>query len=283
MRVTTPAPTTVARTTETKAPTAAKPTVATTVGSKVSADVKNLGHSIVDGGCFPPHPLPPFPFPQLSPDRQSRATQGEQLHEVADGVRNGSITAKESEELLKEQKAIADAQKAAMADGKLSIGERVKLAVMQARAEAHIEQASGNKDRNFLAHFDSDAQRQAGQIDRIANGRTSGNVTNTEASELLGQQVEVADARGDADSAAENFALDRKLDNADKEISRHSAPGTQFDLKPFPHPLPLPLPRPFPLPRPLPLPELPRPLPQPLPRNPPVFEALSFTKGTTNV
>jgi hypothetical protein len=199
---------------------------------------------------IPRCPLPPLPPFIKQADAKVRGKQGDQLHAIAEGTRNGSVTAQESEKLLKEQQAIADATRKAMADGKLSFGEQLKLGMMQASAQAHIDEARGNSSRSPFAALDSNAQRQADQLDRLAKGRASGNITNSEAGELLGQQVEVADARGDADSAQERAALGGKLDNADKELSRHSAAGTQWDWKPLPHPLPFPRPvptKPFPV------------------------------------
>jgi hypothetical protein len=280
MRLTSSVPATVARTTETAA---AKPTVA----SKVSADVKQLGHSIVDGGCFPPprpqpFPLPtPFPFPlppTFQPDAKVRGKQGDQLHEIADGMRNGSVTTQESEKLLQEQQAISKATQQAMADGKLSTEEKLKLGLMQARAELNIYQAGHNSSRDVFAGFKSDTRQQASQIDQLANGRTNGNITNTEATELIGQQAQLSDARGDADSPLENALVDLKLANAGKEIAYHSQKGTQLHLKPFPHPLPLPFPKPLPSPFPHPLPELPRPFPRDLPSKP-TYEVPTFLKG----
>jgi hypothetical protein len=112
--------------------------------------------------------------------------------------------------------------------------------------------------------FDGNARRQADQISRIADGRRSGNITNTESSELLRDQVTIADARGDADSPAEFNALNNKLNAADKDINYHSKAGTQFHWKPLPWPQPIPLPAPLPLPQPIPMPA-PQPLPFPGP------------------
>lgn len=201
------------------------------------------GNPFTDSGSFPLH-KPPFLQPS---DAKVRANQGNQLHDIAGGTRNGSITAQEGEKLLQEQQKIADATRQAMSDGLLTVAEQLKLGLMQAQAQAHISEARGNGDRSLLAGLDSNAQRQADQIDRLANGRTNGTITNSEAGELLGQQVGVADARGDADTVAERQALGGKLDNADKELSRHSAPGTQFDWKPVPFPRPVPI-KPIPVP-----------------------------------
>lgn len=248
----------VARTAETKIAAETKPAVE---GKPTTGLVARDEFQRGPGGCFPPfpHPLPPV----FQPDAKSRATQAGQLDQISNGVRNGSVTAQEAERLLKEQQDIAAYQQKAMADGKLSKEEQLQLASMQAKAALNVYQASHNGDRNAFAKLDQNAQRQADQIGRLADGRRSGNITNSEAGELLGDQVEIADARGDADSVKERAELAGKLSAADRDINYHSKAGTQFHLKPFPHPLPFPRPTPLPLPRPLPLPELPRPLPFP--------------------
>jgi hypothetical protein len=229
--------------------TIARPTTKPALETKPALDIKPLpGRPIIDGF-----------FPRA--DAHARA-QGRQLHEIADGVRNGSITEQEAERLLKQQQDLTKAHTEAKADGKITKEEALRLRLMEAKADLSIHVAGNNKDRDVFARFDSDAQRQANQLDRLANGRSNGNITNSEASKLLGQQVAIADARGDADSPLENFMLNRQLAQADRDIKHHSRPGTQFGpFKPFPFPTPLPMPRPLPLPelpRPLPLPELPR-------------------------
>jgi hypothetical protein len=227
MRVNTSSPAVASRPSETKSLVATKPAVET----KPAPGIKHLpGHSIVDGGCFPQLPVKP------SADTKTRAKQGDQLHDIADGVRNGSLTEKEAQKLLAEQQKIADAQKAAMADGKLDLGEKLKLGMMQRQAEQNINSATHNSERDVFARFDKDAQRQASQIDQIANGRTNGNITNSEAGKLLGQQAHIAGARDNHSSLGGVFT-DYQQDQAQKDIDRHSKPGTQFDFKPLPMPL----------------------------------------------
>ena len=184
---------------------------------------------------------------KLTPDAQTRAKQGEQLGTIADGVRDGSLTEQETQGLLKEQEAIANAQREAMADGNLTPEERLKLGMMQMRADRNIDQARGNAARDVFAPFDADARRQAAQIDQIASGRTNGNVTNFEAGKLLGQQADIAGSRG-ANGPLANAITDMKQNEAAKDISLHGKPGTQLELKPFPQPLPLLRPEPKPLP-----------------------------------
>jgi len=275
MRINSSATPAVARTPETKATVEAKPAVETKAApGLVSRDEFTKG-GLTKGGCFPPfpHPLPPL----FQPDAKTRGTQANQLDQISNGVRNGSVTAQEAERLLKEQQDIATYQQKAMADGKLSKEEQLTLGSMQAHAALNVFQASHNGDRNAFAKLDPNAQRQADQIDRIADGRRSGTITNTEAKELLGDQVEIADARGDADSVKERAELDSQLNAADRDIKYHSKAGTQFHLKPLPFPFPRPEPRP------LPFPELPRPLPLPRPELPakPDFHILPF-KGVIN-
>jgi hypothetical protein len=275
MRINTPAAApAVAQTAETKSAavtTAAQP-AATEVKSAVATAAKPaVGFAKNDefGLTRPlPHPVPlpfpkpgPFPIPGPVPmppyfpgDAKTRNTQANQLNQISQGVRNGSITAQEAEGLLKEQAKISDYQKQAMADGFLSQEERLRLDVMQSSAALNTFQAANNGDRNAFAQFDRNAQRQANQINQIADGRRSGNITNSEAGHLLRDQVEIADARGDADSLGEQLALGQKLSAADRDIQYHGQKGNQFHFEPLPWPQPVPLPRPEPLPVPKPLP-----------------------------
>ena len=182
-------------------------------------------------GPFKPSPLPPFPFP-AGGDRDARV-QGNQLHNIADGVRNGSITAQEAEKLLAQQKQLADATAAAKADGKVSFFERLHLNAMEAKAGRSIDQAKNNFEFDFFAAFDPSAQKQANQLDQIGYGRQNGNITHTEASKLLGQQTNIADQRGDADQGFEQYFLNRAQAQAGDDIRHHSRPGTQRDAFPI--------------------------------------------------
>jgi hypothetical protein len=242
--------------------------VGPSIAPRISAEPKA---SIVAGGsgCIPQKPFPGKPFPPSFPppfpgkplppifpgrgDAHAR-TQGNQLHDIADGVRNGSITAQESEKLLAQQQKLAQATQAAKADGKVTLAEQLKLSMMERQADRAIDSATNNRERDFFTG--GNAQRQADQIDRIANGRTNGNITHSEASKLLGQQVGIADARGDADTKLESFMLGQELNQADRDITLHSRPGTQFGGF---DPLPLPI-------KPRPLPIRPEPMPVPLHR-----------------
>ncbi len=296
MRVNTPAAPAVSQTPETKpaaVATQAQPATSAEVKSAVAPATKPavgfakddafVGRPI-DGGIIKPGPyLPPDIF---LGDSKTRNTQANQLDQISQGVRNGSITAQESETLLAEQAKISDYQKQAMSDGFLSQEERLRLDVMQSRAALSTFQAANNGDRNAFARFDGNAQRQANQISQIADGRRSGNITNSEAGHLLRDQVEIADARGDADSPREHAALQGKLNGADRDIKYHGQKGNQFHFEPQPWPQPVPLPwpqpEPLPIPKPLPFPEpgpiVIQPFPGPVTTQPskPALEPLQF-------
>jgi hypothetical protein len=182
------------------------------------------------------------PLLRLGADTFVRAAQGRQLHAIADGMRNGTVSAKEAETLLKGQQEIATKLKTAMADGKLSTAERAELSAMQGSASKQLSTfekpaaTSGGLGgvasavSQVLAKLDTNGQHQANQVDALANGISNHTVTTSEAGKLLGQQVDVADSRGDADSVKERSEVTTKLAQADKDIARHSKPGTQLDL-----------------------------------------------------
>lgn len=209
-------------------------------------------------------------------DSHARAQAG-QLRDISEGVRNGSITSREAEKLLEQQKKLADATARAKADGVVTKDEARELALLRFQAQQSINKATHNRERDVFAPFDQTAQRQADQIDRIANGRQNGTITHREAGGLLGQQADIADARQNVSSPLSHWMVDHQLDEAAQDIRHHSRPGTQrppLDLGPG-----SPLPGPFPFPRPpidiqpLPLP-FPRPpvdiQPLPLPIRPPI-------------
>jgi hypothetical protein len=234
-----------------------------TLTPKATAELKpalgNLGRDefrcgIGPGGCFPPPrpelptfpPHPPFPpFPR--PGDANGRTQGRQLHDIAEGVRNGSITSQEAERLLQQQENISKATDKAMADGKLTTGEKLQLQLMQAQADLSIYKAGTNGQRDVFARWDSGAQTQAAQIDRIANGRSNGTITANEATGLLDQQEQIADVRGDFGGWLGNVVTNFLQNMADGNIRFHSLPGDQDKWGPFPVPT-----QPFPS-RPLPL------------------------------
>lgn len=159
------------------------------------------------------------------------ATQAKQLHQIADGVRSGKLSAKVAETLLKGQQDIFTATSAAMADGKLTAKESIELAARRSNAQKALDAAlkGGKPSLGSVLGLDKNAKTQAAQLDKLATGIATGNITRAETGHLLGQQVTIADARGDADTAAEKNGVSNKLASADKELERHGKAGTQLD------------------------------------------------------
>lgn len=71
--------------------------------------------------------------------------QKKQIKRIAKGVENGEITNKEHFKLTQEQNRIRGARRQAMADGRLSPGERRHLRQMQEKASEHIYKAKHNR------------------------------------------------------------------------------------------------------------------------------------------
>lgn len=199
------------------------------------------------GGCVKPD-LHCQPWPRPGGDRQAR-TQGNHLERIADGLRDGSITQDEAQKLLKQQEAIAKATQAAKADGIVTRAEAAQLAAMQRKASRDIFQAENNCQHNPFAAFDGTAQRQASQLDQIAQGRENGTITHREAGHLLRDQAAIAGAASGANGWLGQAMVDYLQDREQGDINYHSLPGTQprwpdFNslpgVRPLPEPLPLP-------------------------------------------
>lgn len=207
--------------------------------TKPLAEKKLAGHSLTDS----------FSDKRTLGERGVDSTQSNQLGQISEGMRNGNISAGESQKLLTEQQGISDATKSAVADGKLSIDERRKLNLMQTLAGMNISDAGekGIPDLGIRLK-EADASRQADQIDTLADGISNGNITNSEASKLLGKQADISDARGpnlpgskletlfDKEPKKKGGSLESKLDAADRDLARHSKPGTQLDPDLLPKP-----------------------------------------------
>ena len=161
-------------------------------------------------------------------------TQSSQLHQVADGLRKGTVSAKEAETLLKSQQDFTAKRNTAMADGKLSAKEQIELQLIQQNLQKQISAAAkdaGGSLNAIFTGFDKSIGQQAGQLDKLADGIGKGDVTRNEARTLLGQQVEIADARGDADSVKEHAEVTSLLSKADKTLESYSKPGNQQLVK----------------------------------------------------
>ena len=159
-----------------------------------------------------------------------------------------------------------------MADGKLSPAEQLKLAVMQARAEMNIHQASTNASRTSSPPSTRTPRgRRARLISWLTAAPAATSPTPRRASCWTSRcrSLTPAVTRTPPRRASRSAASWRRRTGTSSSTSQK---GTQIDWQT----LPFPGPRPLPLPRPVPLPELPRPLPLP---TKPGLEALPVPKG----
>lgn len=171
-------------------------------------------------------------FMAASTDSRLRATQAQQLHEIAAGVRSGSLGAKDAEMLLKAQQDVFTKRSSAMADGKMTAKETIELQLVQQNVQTMIDTLvqNGSGKISSVSGLAPAARQQATQLDKLANGLSQGTITPAETGKLLQQQTDIADKRGDADSASENAAVNAQLTQAGKDIDRHSQQGTQLDF-----------------------------------------------------
>jgi hypothetical protein len=119
--------------------------------------------------------------------------QAGQLEQIQRGVQNGTISSEEATKLLEQQAKIADAVKAAQADGFMSASERADIQRQQREARASVSQASSSYEINHLLSRNPElSQRQAEQLGSIAQGLRSGSLTGGEASSLLTGQADIS-------------------------------------------------------------------------------------------
>ena len=142
-----------------------------------------------------------------------------QEQRIENGLRNGSITARENSELQRDEAHVDRLQAKDMKDGSLSTAEKARLNAAQDKTSRDIATAKGNGiNRNPLSassqRAQADTQRNINQQTRIANGVKDGSLTHHEAAKLeRGQShVDAREARAGANgnvSAAEQRRIAR--------------------------------------------------------------------------
>ncbi|HEX8704142.1 MAG TPA: hypothetical protein VF815_35245 [Myxococcaceae bacterium] len=176
-------------------------------------------------GPFPgPVPLPnpgPFPSPFPSPfptppsikdrlltrDRSAALAdrQADQLEDIQQGVRNGTVSQDEAEQLLKQQAKVSDATARATSDGVITQAEAAQIRRLQAQADNSIFEATTSREFRPSVQDPALTERQAQQIATIAEGVRNGTLTGAEARTLLREQVGIAQS---IDRAQDGFGND---------------------------------------------------------------------------
>lgn len=115
--------------------------------------------------------------------------QHHQQHRIAQGVRNGELTAREAGRLEREQARIHAEERRYRADGVLSAAERRDLHQDMNRASRHIyEQKHDAQQRHTATQDPGIDARQANQRQRIVRGARSGDLTGAELQALGAEQ-----------------------------------------------------------------------------------------------
>lgn len=160
--------------------------------------------------------------------------QVNQLERISDGVRGGALSGRETAGLLREQAGIARTVSRAQADGRVNLFERAGINARQDRASGNIFREKHDWERGTggrcpplppLPIRPGVSEEQARQLDRIAQGVSSGSLTESEAAKLLAQQERisqaVAAARADGVvTLAERRAISSMQGQASRDIYR---------------------------------------------------------------
>ncbi len=186
----------------------------------------------------------PAPAAQPAPEQKSDPSIAQrkenQQDRIADGVKNGQLTAGETANLEKKEAAINGETKADRAanGGKLTAAEKAKVNKQQNNLSKQIYKDKHNAN---TAHYGNNKvdQRRENQQDRIAQGIKSGKLTPGETAKLEKQQKGInkqvaADrkANGGKLTAAEKKQVNHEQNQASKNIhqKKHDAttqPQTQ--------------------------------------------------------
>jgi hypothetical protein len=150
-------------------------------------------------GPFPgPTPPPTLKDRLATPDRSARLAdrQADQLEDIQQGVRNGTVSQDEASRLLGQQSRISSATARATADGVVTAAEAAQIRRLQAQADNSIFEATTSREFRPSTQDPSVTERQAQQISNIAEGVRNGTITGAEARRLLTEQVGIANAVG---------------------------------------------------------------------------------------
>ncbi len=119
--------------------------------------------------------------------------QAKQERRIEKGVENGSLTARETQQLSRQEARISDLEaKDRASGGRLTYKERAELnGLLNAESNRISRQEHDNQGRNPNSYNIN--QRQANQTDRIQNGVENGRLTPQETQRLTLQEARIAD------------------------------------------------------------------------------------------
>jgi hypothetical protein len=122
--------------------------------------------------------------------------QGALMNKIAEGVKSGKITPQELGKLMQGVQQLAQATKAASADGNVTAAEAANLQKMSMDNALNTKSAFENGDKSSFAAFNPATQNQAQQLSSIAQGLEQGTISNLELTDLAEEQGALAEAQG---------------------------------------------------------------------------------------
>jgi len=122
--------------------------------------------------------------------------QGALMNKIAEGVKSGKITPQELGKLMQGVQQLAQATKAASADGNVTAAEAANLQKMSLDNALNTKSAFENGDKSSFAAFNPATQNQAQQLSSIAQGIEQGTISNLELTDLAEEQGALAEAQG---------------------------------------------------------------------------------------
>lgn len=149
-----------------------------------------------------------------------------QEQRIENGLRNGTITARENAKLQSDEARVDRLEAKALKDGKMTAAERAQVTEAQNKASRDIHTATtngvnGNPLSASSQRAQADVQRNIAQEQRINQGVRSGSLTNREAASLERGQAHV-DAR-EAHAGADGHISAREQRNIQHAENRQSA------------------------------------------------------------
>ncbi|MFY0574911.1 hypothetical protein ACN28S_11555 [Cystobacter fuscus] len=130
----------------------------------------------------------------------AKQEQAALLSKISEGVKSGKITPQELGPLMQGVKKLAEATRAASADGNVTAEEAANLQKLSMENITNTKSAFENGDKASFASINPASQHRAQQLSDIAKGLEDGSISNLELTDLAEEQGAIAEAQGNVSS-----------------------------------------------------------------------------------
>ncbi|ATB37752.1 EBNA-1 domain protein [Cystobacter fuscus] len=137
----------------------------------------------------------------------AKQEQAALLSKISEGVKSGKITPQELGPLMQGVKKLAEATRAASADGNVTAEEAANLQKLSMENITNTKSAFENGDKASFASINPASQHQAQQLSDIAKGLEDGSISNLELTDLAEEQGALAEAQGNISSTEDASKL----------------------------------------------------------------------------